>query len=294
MLITTLAVLLLLYGLTPRGTLLHEAIHLPWFWLRALVSSKYPTAAVKVPYGPHARQYYLLCLPPDGVVNRKSILIYFHGGSWRWGKPELFKAHAGFFNRLGFAVVLPAYRPCPKHDCRHIRDDVKAMLAQVHEQVKEKGLPCQRAITGGMSAGGHLAVLSALSTAWQPAQLPAQWIKGSFALAAPLHLSAMPHSFAVEDFAGPRHEPLFEQASPYSYAKKRTGLPILVVHGTHDGMVPYHSTSGFVRRRRLLPATPLTFVKINKGTHLKVASWIFRRGKTRAALKDWLAAHAAD
>ena len=294
MLITTLAILLLLYGFTPRGTLLHEAIHLSWFWLSALLASKEPTSCRKVQYGPHPRQYYLLCLPPDGKVRRKTLLLYFHGGSWRWGKPEFFKAHAGFFNRLGYAVALPSYRPCPQHDYRHIRADLAATLEKVYQQIAAEELPCRRAVTGGMSAGGHLAMVSALSTDWHPSCLPEGWIAGCFALGAPLHLSAMPHSFILEDFAGPRHEPLFERASPYSYAKERPGLPVLVVHGTHDGMVAYQSTKGFVRRRKLLPATPLTFVKIEKGTHLKVASWIFQRGKTRAALEKWLAEHATD
>jgi len=233
-------------------------------------------------------------LPPDGKVRRKTLLLYFHGGSWRWGKPEFFKAHAGFFNRLGYAVALPSYRPCPQYDYRHIRADLASMLESVYQQIAAKGLPCQQAVTGGMSAGGHLAVLSALSTDWHPSCLPEGWITGSFALGAPLHLSAMPHSFVLEDFAGPRHQALFSEASPYTHAKKRPGLPVLVVHGTHDGMVPYRSTSGFVQRRRLLANTPLTFVKIYKGTHLKVASWIFQKDKTRTALEDWLAAHAAD
>lgn len=287
-----LAVLLLLYLLTPKGTLLHEAIYLPWFWLSVLLSKKHPTRTEIVPYGSHSRQYYLLCLPAEGKVSKQELLVYFHGGSWRWGKPELFKTHAGFFNRMGYAVVLPSYRPCPKYNYRHIREDLELMLKRVGQQAEQQGLPYHRTITGGMSAGGHLATLLALDDTVKRDRKASGRIVGSFALGAPLHLGAMPHSYVIRDLAGPRGAPLFAQASPYTFAKENPALPMLVVHGTHDGMVPYLSTKEFVAQRQELPATPLTFLTIERGTHLSVASWIFRKRKTRTALTKWLAAQS--
>jgi len=289
MLIYILIALLFLYAFVQRGTLLHEGLYLPWFWLSALLSPSYPTRTERVYYGSHPRQYYLLCLPVEGEVRQPNLLFYFHGGSWRWGKPEFFKAHAGFFNRLGYAVVLPSYRPCPKHDYRHIREDLQTALRHAHQTAKSKGLPCSSALTGGMSAGGHLAALLALDeTITAPLGLPKDWIKGFFALGAPLHLEGMPNSFALRDFAGAREAPMFKAASPYRYAGCRPDLPALVVHGRLDGMVPYRSTAAFARERKNYAPASLTFVKVEKGTHLSVAAWIFRENATRAALSEWL------
>jgi acetyl esterase/lipase len=283
-----LLTLLLLYGLTPKGSLLHEAIHLPWFWVSALSAPKHPTNCRKIYYGTHPRQYYLLCLPQKGGASRPELLFYFHGGSWRWGKPEFFKTHAGFFNKLGYAVVLPSYRPCPKHNYRHIKEDVEATLLHAYQLAGQEGLPCQQAITGGMSAGGHLACQLALQFDSAAAGLPAAWIKKSFALGAPLHLAAMPESFVLKDLAGQRQGDLFKQTDPFNHAHARLDCPILVVHGTHDGMVPYHSTKGFAQRREEANPAAVEWKSIYKGTHLSIASWIFKKGATRQAVLQWL------
>ncbi len=284
MIIALLLLLLLAYGLTPRGTLLHEALHLPPFWLSAVFSRTPKARAERQQYGPHPQQYYLLCPASSGAIQPLRLLFYFHGGSWRWGKPDYFTAHARFFNELGYTVVLPSYRRCPKHDYTHIREDLRAVTLHAFAEMDKRGQPVELALSGGMSAGGHLAAMLALSPNGESA---GRDIRGFFALGAPLCLADMPESFALRDLAGPRTGSLFAEADPCCSAQMQPHKPALIVHGTHDGMVPCNSTRQFARQRQeASPAT--TFVKINSGTHLSVAAWIFRQGKTRQAIKAWL------
>lgn len=292
LLVLLIAALLLLYALSPRGTLRHEALHLPFFWLSAL-SARLPTAASeKISYGPHPRQYYLLCAPRAGQPERRALLIYLHGGSWRWGKPAYFRAHAHYFNQLGYTVVLPAYRTCPKHHSQHIRQDLEAMLCDVHQLAAERGLPCERALIGGMSAGGQLAAWLALAPPEEG--LPDGWLRACFSLGAPMHLSGMPNSFALRDFAGPGGQSALAAASPYTYAGQQPDLPMFIAHGSKDGMVPCDTTRAFAQKRSALADAPTVYLELEGGTHLDVAAWIFRAGPVQRALDAWLLALRED
>jgi acetyl esterase/lipase len=292
LLVLLIAALLLLYALSPRGTLRHEALHLPLFWLSALSARLPASASEKISYGPHLRQYYLLCTPRAGQRERRALLIYLHGGSWRWGKPAYFRAHAHYFNQLGYTVVLPAYRTCPNYHSKHIRQDLEALLCHVHQLAAERGLPCDSALIGGMSAGGQLAAWLALAPPKEG--LPDGWLRACFSLGAPMHLSAMPSSFALRDFAGPAGQSALAAASPYTYAGQQPDLPMFIAHGSKDGMVPCATTRAFAQKRRALANAPTVYLELEGGTHLGVAAWIFRDGPVQRALEAWLLALGED
>ncbi|MDW4499009.1 alpha/beta hydrolase fold domain-containing protein [Sulfitobacter sp. D35] len=94
------------------------------------------------------------------VDDSDSVLLYFHGGGYVFGSPN---THAALVARLaraaGVAAVLPWYRLAPEHPFPAACDDV--MLAW-HGLVSS-GVPAERIVLGGDSAGGGLA-LSLLGT----------------------------------------------------------------------------------------------------------------------------------
>jgi acetyl esterase/lipase len=56
-------------------------------------------------FGPHRRQYLTFWMPPKGVPEQNSVVIFYHGGGWRFGWPNQFPTVANWFLRRGFPVI---------------------------------------------------------------------------------------------------------------------------------------------------------------------------------------------
>ncbi len=282
--------LILLYAAAPRGTLLHEATRLPALWYQALRSGQPGATMDKISYGLHPRQYYLFCAAPAPSPEPSKWIIYFHGGSWRWGQPDYFKVHARILADLGFHIIMPSYRPCPKHNYNHIAADLKALLRTLAQ--KHPDWSPQATVAGGMSAGGHLSALLALDTSLVGEALPgAAPLTGFFALGAPLDLERMPESFAIRDLAGSRDGALFSKANPAAHLPLQPQQRGLIIHGEQDGMVPVGAAKTFVQEAQTR-SNNLSFHQVDKGTHLSIAAWPFNNEQVRDTLANWLARYS--
>ena len=278
-----LLLLVVLYFLIPRGTLLHEATRLPALWIQSVWKQRPGAEATKFSYGEHPRQNYLFCPAPRS----EHWIIYFHGGSWRWGKPDFFLKHARVLNDLGFNVILPSYRPCPKHNYQHISQDLIRLLRILPRH--HSNWSAARTLAGGMSAGGHLAALLALDTSLIASALPGELpLAGFFALGAPLDLRQMPPSFPVRDLAGPKTEPLFTMANPAAHLPLNHSQRGLIIHGEEDGMVPTAAATAFIRQAETGSGN-LEAHLLQGETHLSIAAWPFNNLRVKQMLINWLA-----
>lgn len=269
----------------PKGNFIHELWHLPPFWLQVISTSSKGLQEERVSYGKHARQYFLFYQPAGPPDKAKLAVLYFHGGGWRFGRPEQFRSHARMLSRLGYAVLLPSHRRTPRYSYLHIRDDLDRLLQAAYAHLRQKGLAHCPVVIGGMSAGGNVAALAAFRP---PAALPDTWIRGLFALGAPLNLEQMPRMVPVRHFAGTQNSGTFRDASPINYLQAGTNIPTLIIHGKKDGMVPYDSVVAFAARMLACNLAETRFITIPGGTHLIVASWVFQSGITRTSLLDWM------
>jgi acetyl esterase/lipase len=91
---------------------------------------------------------------PAGVPDDASVLLYFHGGSYRYGSYE---SHAELISRLGKSagarVLVPDYRLAPPDRFPAAADDAATVL---------RWLGSQRVVVSGDSAGGALAIAAML------------------------------------------------------------------------------------------------------------------------------------
>jgi len=107
----------------------------------------------------------LLCdlwRPPEGTPSSRLAFLYFHGSGWHWGDKDFNTRR--FFRHLcaqGHAVMDVAYRLCPEVDAYDMLGDVKRAVAWMKENAERYGVDPERVVTGGGSAGGHLALLAA-------------------------------------------------------------------------------------------------------------------------------------
>ncbi len=289
-----MGILILVYVLLvlfyPKGSLIQEAIYMPIYWVKTFLLTPTRTlSSTKYIYGTHKRQYFLCLEPKDKNIDRQNIILYYHGGGWRFGRPELFKANAKVFTDLGFTVIMPSFRPCPKYNYYDIREDIDQTLLKLKEVLRDKNILHKNIILGGMSAGGNL-VAHILYNQDRLKELgySIHQFSGIFLCGAPLDLSKMWYSSVIRDFAGKRNSSQFKAANPVHYLPFNHDIPTLCIHGTKDGMVEYESTQHFIQTLQKKSPTQLEFETIEGGSHLDAGSWVHSDNEIRKMIVNWV------
>lgn len=101
---------------------------------------------------------------PEQASRRRPALVFFYGGGWMWGDVTSFLPYAKHFAELGLVTVLVDYSVY----CRHgagITDqmaDAKSAIRWVRDHARELRVDPRRIAASGGSAGGHLALSTAL------------------------------------------------------------------------------------------------------------------------------------
>ncbi|MDT7858377.1 alpha/beta hydrolase [Rubrivirga sp. S365] len=94
-----------------------------------------------------------------GEADGNEVAVWFHGGGYVFGRPETHaRPAAAFAQALGVPVVLPRYRLAPEHPWPAQRDDALAAVRALQDAGR-------RVVLAGDSAGGHLALVTALTLA---------------------------------------------------------------------------------------------------------------------------------
>src|SRR6266581_1237329 len=146
------------------------------------------------------------------------VIVHVHGGGWRRGsrRAPLPVLGADFYDTLaaaGFAVAAIDYRLSGEAIFPAPLEDVRAAFGWVRDHAAAYGLDPGRVFGWGDSAGGHLALLAALTGA----KVSSRQIQGVVAW------------FPVTDLAG--------LPSPVAHASA-AAPPVLLMHGAADDMVP--------------------------------------------------------
>ncbi len=267
--------------------LLRDVASLPGYWYRLWRENRAVPAGEKIAYGPHPRQYFRLHLPAKKPVG---LLIYFHGGGWQYGSPEMFRAVVSVFEGLNLAIVLPSYRRIPEHDFGHIHADLLALHERIASLFTERDLPRQPCFMGGMSAGAHLAALSVLDPTVRVAgAYTLSDISAVFLCGGVLDLDAMPDSYVIRSLAGARDTERWQAANPLHYLSTEALPPTLVIHGTADGMVPYAVCESFVKGTTEYCTVPAEMHTVQGGGHMAAGQWLFTQDESRKKIRALVA-----
>lgn len=104
-----------------------------------------------------------LVYSPQGV-ERPPIIVYFHGGGWVIADAEVYDGGArGLSKRAAAIVVSVDYRQAPEHKFPAAHDDALAAYAWVSKNADQLGGDPERIALAGESAGGNLAVATAVA-----------------------------------------------------------------------------------------------------------------------------------
>jgi acetyl esterase/lipase len=188
---------------------------------------------------------------PEGAPGPVPVVVHVHGGGWRRGsrRHPLPALGVGFYPGLaasGIAVAAIDYRLSGEARYPAAVDDVRAAVAWAHSALPGYGVTPGPVALWGDSAGGHLALLAALTgtgvdgvVAWFPVTDLAG-LRGQDdddpATREALFLGAPPAR--VPDLA--------RAASPLTHAHAGAP-PVLVLHGDSDTMVPADQSIRFAK-----------------------------------------------
>ena len=111
----------------------------------------------------------LFVFKPEGwqAGDKRSALIYFFGGGWTKGTPLKSAAMARWAAENGMVGIAPDYRTMNRFQTgpQASVDDGRAAFNWVVEHASELGIDSNRIAVGGSSAGGHVALWTAIKKA---------------------------------------------------------------------------------------------------------------------------------
>jgi len=111
----------------------------------------------------------LFVVKPEGwkATDHRGALVFFFGGGWTTGTPAHALAWAETAASLGMVGIAPDYRTKGRNGTSPLASvaDGRAALHWVEEHAAELGLDPGRIAVGGNSAGGHVALWTAITHA---------------------------------------------------------------------------------------------------------------------------------
>lgn len=226
-----------------------------------LVASPAPPADHREAYAPGPQQFGELRLPTARNA-RVPVVVFLHGGCWLSAYDlKHVAAAAASIAAAGYAVWVPEYRrvgdagggwPGTLEDVGSAVDHLRVLAA------KFSSLDTARVILAGHSAGGHLALWAASRRPGEPspgARSPLA-VAGVVSLAGITDLAEYGAATgscnrAVGQLMGGTAAELPERyrlASPI--ARAPIGVPVHVVHGAQDPIVPVAQSRAFVEKSK--------------------------------------------
>ena len=192
------------------------------------------------------------------------VIVFIHGGAWRAGSRTTCPDLDRFFARDGFAMASIDYRLTPTGAFPRCVEDVKTAVRFLRTHAVAYDLDPERIGYWGLSAGGHLAAVAALTprafegTEWLDASSSVQCVLDAYA---PTWFTTMDEEAATEAVTLQLASPRLQHDAPSSPESRLVGAPIqsvpdrcreaspityvgaeappfLIMHGLADDMVP--------------------------------------------------------
>lgn len=230
----------------------------------------------------------LFVVKPDGwrTNDHRPALIYFFGGAWTRGDPGKSIGWARLAATWGMVGIAPDYRTVERFGAGPVEAtaDARAAVHWVEVHAADLGVDTNRIVVGGSSAGGHLALWTAISKApfgSKPEESPTT-------KPAALVLISAPADTTLEAWNNDRKKverfgPHIGDVSPLQNLDAKMP-PVIMFHGDTDPTVPYRFA---VALHDKLVATSNTceFTTIHGGGHGIPPDW---KTKSRDMIQEFL------
>ena len=193
------------------------------------------------------RELKLHLFEPKGFksTDKRPVFVAIHGGGWVGMGPERFYPFAAHFADLGMVGISIEYRLASRKQGTGTTPfecvkDARSAIRYIRDHAAELGIDPGRVIACGGSAGGHLAVSTALFDAVNEEGEPTQ----TSALPQALVLLFPVIDTSSKGYGNALIGPRWQEIDPLHHVRK--GLPpTLVFHGTGDTTTPFEGAKSF-------------------------------------------------
>lgn len=175
----------------------------------------------------------------DDADNRKPVVIFAHGGSWRAGDPDDYGFVARGLAPEGFVVVLSGYRLGDAGKFPAMLEDTAKAVAWTRSNIAQYGGDPEAIFIAGHSAGAYNAAMVALDRQWLENEgLGNETIAGFIGLAGPYDFYPFDSDSTKASF-GDAPEP--EKTQPVNFVRG-DAPPLLLLTGEQDATVKPRNT----------------------------------------------------
>lgn len=217
--------------------------------------------------------------------DRRPVFMWFFGGGWTRGTPANAAGFAKWAADLGFVGVAPDYRVKDRFGTTPLESvaDARAALRWVQEHAADLGIDPTRVVVGGNSAGGHVALWTAIGhTPPGSAEAEAPAVKP----VALVLTSAVSDTSKLKGYTPARFGENAEALSPVHQLDAKMP-PMLVFHGDADTTVP-QAQSLALRQKLLATGNAVDFVNVAGGSHNFAGDLPEWKEKTRTLIVEFL------
>ena len=183
---------------------------------------------------------------PTVAAGLRPAIVVVHGGGWRKGRPESVRGFGELLGQAGFVCLLASYRLTMEASWPAQIEDVKCAIRFLRARADSLGVDPNRIGVVGDSAGGHLALIAAVSSSFEGngghdeysstvAAVGSMYGTTRIHSARPNHVTLMGERAVEADYGA---------ASPITY--DLSGFPpCLFIHGVEDHTVPVADSLDF-------------------------------------------------
>lgn len=233
-------------------------------WLRPFTMPRPDVERISnIPYGENARHYLDIYRSRQPSQSPCPVMLQIHGGAWILGhKAQQAQPLMHHMAQRGWLCVAINYGLSPKQQFPDHLIDVKRALVWIKNHIHQYGGDPRFIICTGGSAGGHLAMLLALTAnnpAFQPGFESANTsVNGCLPIYGVYDFTNREHIRPDSRFitfltryvmpaAPTKNAALWELASPVAQVKE-DAPPMFIVHGHHDALVFIEEARSFVEQ----------------------------------------------
>ena len=184
------------------------------------------------------------------VENTKdcSVILFFHGGSWRWGQKDYHRAIGRQFAKSGVVFATANYRLYPEVRFPAFPEDAVIAVKWLRENVSKYGGNPKKIFLMGHSAGAHSMALVGLDESYlKQVGGDFSWVSGVIAMSCPYYFVPSKEFLYRDVFDVGRDHKEF---MPLHHVDGGAEPPFLVMHGLFDPLVAVEGAEAFIRKVR--------------------------------------------
>lgn len=176
---------------------------------------------------------------PPKVESPRPVMLFIHGGAWRFGDKSQVQEKPTVFVQRGFVFVSINYRMTEQISPREQAADVAAAIKWVHDHIGEYGGDPRQLFVMGHSAGAHLAALVSIDDRFlKEVELPLSSIAGTVLLDGAaydvprqIQITPLPRMREIYKTVFTEDVARQKEASPITHVAKDRGIPpFLILH----------------------------------------------------------------